>query len=331
MNRPKRSLSTLALLIFTIFALVVSGCGKPGTAPAASTAPNTASPAPAEADTARKVKHVMGETEIKGTPQRVVILTNEGTEALLELGVKPVGAVKSGVGKTWYPHIKDAMQGVTDLGEEVQPNLELIVTLKPDLIIGNKVRHEKIYGQLQKIAPTVFAETLAGEWKGNFKLYAEALNKKTEGEKALAAYDKHVADVKAKFGSKTSSKVSIVRFLPGAVRIYQNDTFSGVILKDLGFARPAAQDKNAFMEVITKERMVDMDGDILFYFNSDYDDSKGGTKTQQEWMSDPLYKNLNAAKTNKAFQIDEIIWNTSGGIKAANLMLDDLVKYADKL
>ncbi|WP_068777383.1 ABC transporter substrate-binding protein [Paenibacillus sp. FJAT-26967] len=331
MNRPKRSLFTICLLVLTMIAVVTAGCSSTGTTPSASGTPgSTGTPAPA-ADTVREITHAMGKTEIKGTPQRVVILTNEGTEALLELGVKPVGAVKSGVGNTWYPHIKEAMQGVTELGEEVQPNLELIVSLKPDLIIGNKVRHEKIYDQLTKIAPTVFAEDLSGKWKKNFALYAEALNKKAEGDKAMDSYNKHVADVKGKFGDKTSAKVSIVRFLPNAVRIYQKDTFAGIILQDLGFARPAAQDKNAFMEVITKERMADMDGDIMFYFNSDYDDSKGGTKSQQEWMKDPLYTNLNVAKNNKAFQIDEIIWNTSGGIKSANLMLDDFVKYADKL
>ena len=44
------------------------------------------------------VEHAMGKTEVPANPKRVVILTNEGTEALLELGVKPVGAVKSWTG-----------------------------------------------------------------------------------------------------------------------------------------------------------------------------------------------------------------------------------------
>jgi iron complex transport system substrate-binding protein len=40
------------------------------------------------------VTHDMG-TTIKGTPKRVVILTNEGTEALLSMDVKWVGAFQS--------------------------------------------------------------------------------------------------------------------------------------------------------------------------------------------------------------------------------------------
>ncbi|MBG9798399.1 iron-siderophore ABC transporter substrate-binding protein [Brevibacillus laterosporus] len=319
------------MLLCMVFSLLVTGCG--GSANNATSAPAspTTEPATTPAGDSYTIEHAMGKTEIKGTPQRVVILTNEGTEALLELGVKPAGAVKSGVGDGWYPHIKSEMDGVTELGDESQPNIELIASLKPDLIIGNKGRHEKIYDQLKSIAPTVFSTDLAGQWKENFKLYAKALNKEEEGKKSMAAYDKHVEEIKTKLGDKANIKVSVVRFLPNAVRIYQKDTFSGVMLKDLGVARPAAQDKDNFMEVVTKERINDLDGDVMFFFNADYDEKKGGTKNQQEWMNDPLFQNLRVAKKNTAFQVNEIIWNTSGGIKAANKMLDEFVTFIEKL
>lgn len=51
-----------------------------------------------EKETTYSVEHAMGTTEIKGTPKRIVVLTNEGTEALLALGIQPVGAVQSWVG-----------------------------------------------------------------------------------------------------------------------------------------------------------------------------------------------------------------------------------------
>ena len=51
------------------------------------------------------------------------------------------------------------------VGTERDINLEAVMKLQPDLIIGNKMRHEKIYEQLKEIAPTVYAETLRGDWK----------------------------------------------------------------------------------------------------------------------------------------------------------------------
>ncbi|MDR4247747.1 iron-siderophore ABC transporter substrate-binding protein, partial [Bacillus thuringiensis] len=137
-----------------------------------------------------------GKTEVPANPKRVVILTNEGTEALLELGVKPVGAVKSWTGDPWYPHIKDKMKDVKVVGDEGQVNVETIASLKPDLIIGNKMRHEKVYEQLKAIAPTVFSDTLRGEWKDNFKFYAKALNKEKEGQKVVADYESRIKDLK---------------------------------------------------------------------------------------------------------------------------------------
>jgi iron complex transport system substrate-binding protein len=315
--------------------LLVTGCGG-GTNQSASNnsqpAVTPATPAPAtEASPAaeiRTVKHAMGETQVPSNPSRVIILTNEGTEALLALGVKPLGAVKSWQGEPWYDHIKDKMQDVTVLGEETQPNLELIATLKPDLIIGSKIRHEKVYSQLSAMAPTVFSEKLSGNWKSNFALYAEALNKKAEGDAVLADFDKRVEEAKVKLGDKTKNQISIVRFLNGKVRLYMKDTFAGVLFNQLGFARPPAQDKDEFVQVIEKEQMPLADGDVLFYW-VDYDDQEASAY-RDEWFNDPLWKNLNVAKANQVHQVDVAIWNTAGGIIAANIMLDQIVQHFTK-
>ncbi|MED1745142.1 iron-siderophore ABC transporter substrate-binding protein [Brevibacillus borstelensis] len=312
--------------------LLVTGCSggqnNTGSQPAQSQGQDQAAATDTKSDI-RKVKHAMGEAEIKGTPERVVVLTSEGTEALLGLGVKPVGAVQSPRGNPWHDHIKDKMQDVTVLGDEAQPNIELIASLKPGLILGNKVRHEKVYSQLSGIAPTVFSEDLAGKWKPNFMLYAEALGKKADGEKLLADFDKKVEEAKAKLGDKTKAKVSLIRFQPGKIRLYMKDTFAGVMLSQLGFARPASQDKDEFMQVIAKEQLADADGDVLFYWVSDHGEKKEGSKYREEVMNDPLWKNLNVVKNNKVFEVNDVVWNIGGSILSAELLLDDILKRFD--
>ncbi|WP_372631043.1 ABC transporter substrate-binding protein [Cohnella sp.] len=304
-----------------------SATGSPSPSSGSVASPSASSPQASASEAPRVVKHAMGEETLVGTPKRVVILTNEGTEALLAVGIKPVGAVQSWIGDPWYDHIKDEMEGVTAVGDELQPNVELIASLEPDLIIGNKVRQEKIYEQLKAIAPTVFAADLGGNWKVNFELYSEAVNKKAEGEKAMADFDKRVEEVKAKLGDKAATKVSLVRFSAAQVRIYQKQTFAGVLLNQLGIARPEAQDKDAFIEIMTKENIPNMDGDVMFYFVSENPGSTDASKVVEEWMNDPLFKNLSVAKNNKVIQVDEAIWNTAGGYEAANLLLDELIEY----
>jgi iron complex transport system substrate-binding protein len=279
---------------------------------------------PKTEDTSYTVEHAMGSTTLEKAPKKVVILTVEGTEALLALGVTPVGAVQSWTGNPWYDHIAKEMKDVEVVGLESEVNVEAIAALQPDLIIGNKMRQEAIYEQLSAIAPTVFAEDLRGNWKNNFELYAKALNKEEKGKEILEAYDTRIADLKEQLGDKLNMKVSMVRFMAGDVRIYQKDSFSGVILDQLGFARPESQNVDEFaIKGATKEQMPLMDGDILFYFTYETGDNVA-TELEKEWLEDPLFKNLEVAKKGEVHKVDDVIWNTAGGVKAANLMLDDI-------
>jgi len=276
-----------------------------------------------EEETTRTVKHAMGETEVPENPEKVVILTNEGTEALLAMDVKPVGAVQSWLGDPWYDHISDDMKDVEVVGTESEVNLEAVAALKPDLIIGNKLRQEDIYDQLSAIAPTVYSETLKGDWQENFEFYAKALNKEDKGEEVMNAYNDRIDSMSEGLGDQLDKKVSVVRFLAGQTRIYYKDSFSGVILEQLGFDRPESQQKEDFAEEVTKERIPEMDGDVLFYFTYEAGDGEANS-TAEEWTNDPLWNNLQVVKDGNVHEVSDAIWNTSGGVLSANLMLDDI-------
>jgi iron complex transport system substrate-binding protein len=312
--KAKKLLHTLSILAI---ATTITACAAPKQEAKQETAANTPT---------RVIEHAMGNTEIKGEPKKIVILTNEGTEALLELGVKPVGAVKSWTGNPWYKHIEKEMEGVQNLGEESQVNIEAVAALKPDLIIGNKMRHEKIYDQLSKIAPTVYSNTLRGEWKANFEFYAKVLNKEAQGKEIIKKFDDKAAELAKLAGDKLKTEVSIVRFMPGKTRIYLGDTFSGIILKQIGFARPENQRSSEFTIEIGKERLKEADGQVMFYFTYETGNGEGSAR-EKEWLEDPMFKNLNAVKNNKAYRVDDSIWNTAGGVKAANLLLNDIEKF----
>lgn len=274
---------------------------------------------------AAEITHAMGTTEVPDAPQRIVILTNEGTEALLSVGITPVGAVRSWLGDPWYAHIAERMRGVEVVGEESAVNLELIAALEPDLIIGNKTRQEKIYGQLSAIAPTVMSERLRGDWRVNFTLYTAAAGKAAEGKAVLADYDARVVALREALGEQVSEEISLVRFMAGLTRIYYNDTFAGIILKQIGFSRPAAQDRAEFADDVTKERIPEMEGGRLFYYT--YETGDGGGEAQAaQWTDEPLWQSLEVVKAGKAHAVDDAIWNTAGGVLAANLLLGDIAR-----
>lgn len=274
---------------------------------------------------ARDITHIMGVTDVPDHPVRVVALTNEATEDLLALGITPVGAVRSANANPWFDHVSEALKGVTVVGEELSPNLEVILSLEPDLILGNKKRHEDIYEQLSAIAPTVYVENITGQWRKNLAFYADAVNKAAAGEEVLKAYEDRVARLKAALGDQVNEKVGLVRFITGQNYAYNNDSFSGSILRDIGFARPAAQDKAGLSEKITLERIPELDGDRLLYFSYETGDG-GATKEAETWMASPLWQNMNVAKKGHVYPVSDTVWATAGGVMAAHLALDDIEK-----
>ena len=274
---------------------------------------------------AHEVTHAMGTTDVPEQPQRVVILTNEGTEALLHLGVVPVGAAQSWDADPFYAHLQPLLGDAVSLGTETAINLELVAALEPDLIIGSKVRQEKIYTQLSAIAPTVMSETLGATWLENYQFYGEVLGLGDKAKTNVAALKARADALAAAIGDGVEDEISMVRFSPSRVRIYQKASFPGVVLGLVGFARPPAQDKDQTFEEVTKERIPDMAGDRIFYFSAD-NDAQDDKANLDEWLADPLWQNLDAVKAGRAQRVSELAWNAGGGIYCAYMMLDDLAE-----
>lgn len=168
----------------------------------------------------RTVGHAMGETEIEGTPKRVVVLDTGELDSAMSLGVTPVGAVEAVEGLGLPSYLEDT-GGIENVGTIEEPNLEKIATLEPDLILSSKLRHEAIYDQLSQIAPTVFTETTGVTWKSNFDKHAEAMNRKAEAKKIMDDYGRRTEEFQKTMGDRLGeTEVSVVRFLPGETRIY---------------------------------------------------------------------------------------------------------------
>jgi len=268
----------------------------------------------------------MGETTVPTDPERIIVLTNEATDMALALGITPVGAVRSWSGEPYYDYIADDMADVPVVGDEMQPSLERIAALKPDLIIGSQVRQEQIYGQLSAIAPTIFSDTIGETWQENLRLYGQALNREANAEKLLAAWDARVADLQEKFGDR-DIQVSLVRFLPNAARIYLRDSFPGQILEEVGLDRPPSQDQPGFAQEVSLEQIPQMNGDVLFYFTyTGEGDNQAPETITTPWTSHPLWMQLDVVQSGKVYPVSDVVWTMAGGVQAAHLLLDDLEK-----
>ncbi|WP_336208282.1 ABC transporter substrate-binding protein [Nonomuraea sp. LPB2021202275-12-8] len=281
-----------------------------------------------DAGPTRTVKHAMGETKVPMTPKRVVVLDTDKLDSLVSLGLSPVGAAQASENQAWPKYLGSSLSATKPVGTLQQPNIEAIMALKPDLILGSKFRQAAFYDKLSKIAPTVFTERVGITWKENFLLDAEAVGKKDRATQLVSAYEARAEQVGAKF---TELKVSIVRFMPTDIRMYGPESFSGIVVGDAGIPRPevqqlAAQEDKRFGE-LSQENIAQADGDAVFY--TAY--GEAAAKSQAEVTGGPLWKNLGAVKSGNAHNVDDEIWMTGIGVTAAGKILDDLDKYLTPL
>ncbi len=301
--------------------LVLAGCGAEdgGTAEPQATAET------------RTVEHALGTTEIAGTPERVVVLDTGELDAVLALGVTPVGSVRTDVSDALPAYIEDAGADPAEsanVGTIAEPDLEAIAALEPDLILSNAVRHTDVYEQLSALAPTVFAEAIGESWQENLRLAGEALGLAEEAEELLTAHEERASEVGALFGDPAATEVSIVRFLDGsAVRLYGEGSFIGAVLADVGFARPEVQRTTETFVEVSPEEIGQADGDLVF--SAAY--GQDGQSAAAQVTGGGLWQGLSAVAQGRAFEVDDDRWFLAIGPLGASLVLDDLEQFAGRL
>jgi iron complex transport system substrate-binding protein len=314
MSRPGRLLSAMLGLL----AITAAACGGSGGG-AGAAADGAAGPT-------RSVQHAMGSTEITGIPQRVVVLDTGELDSVLALGVTPVGAVRADEATGPQAYLAERAKGVEPVGTIHQPNLEAIAALRPDLILSNKARHEELYDELSGIAPTVFAAAVGETWKQNFRLAAAALGKSDQAEQVLAEYRREAEQVGQRFGDPAQIEVSMVRFMSDSIRLYAEGSFIGTVLHDAGFARPPiARTAETFVEV-SREQLSRADADLLFYAGY----GQGGATERSELTAGPLWQRLDAVSRGDAHAVSDDVWYLGIGPIAADLVLDDLARFAPR-
>jgi iron complex transport system substrate-binding protein len=112
-------------------------------------------------------------------------------------------------------------------------------------------------------------------------------------------------------------------------RVYHEESFSGSILREVGCARAPFRRASDSFEEIGLDRLGELDGDVLFYFTYEEGDGRA-SRREEEWTSDPRWKALRAVSEGRAFKVDDAIWNTAGGIFAAERVLADLVRFLSR-
>lgn len=302
----------LFLLCITLTLLVA--CGQPAavveptSAPTvqveavATSAPTTASPAPAETaqpaaatDTAAvsvttettpttgdafpvTIEHKFGRTEIAKRPDRIVTVGLTDHDALLALGVAPVG-VTEWFGKqpyaTW-PWAQGLLGSAQPeiLGDSSTIAFEKIAALKPDVILAlfSGITQED-YALLTKIAPTVAQPGNVVDygipWQELTRTVGRVVGKLAQADTLIADVEARMAKVRSEHPEFAGAS-SVVATPYEGIYIYGREDVRGRFLSSLGFKLPEGIEAITGTEFggnLSMERADLLDVDVIIWLD----------------------------------------------------------------
>lgn len=283
---------------------------------------------------AGEISHELGTTTVPDAPKRIVVLEFSFIDALASVGVSPVGIADDKKRDRIIPAYTDIIgTDWVSVGTRKTPSLEVIASLKPDLIIADKKRHSAAYETLSEIAPTIVLDSLAGDYHASVAqmgVIGQAIGKSAEMETRVAAHKATMADYIAKIGPKAanySAQFGVTN--AKGLWLHSPISYNGSLLEMFGFGSSMAPKEGGVYEKTyvptTLEELSEVNPDILLF--GEYVDPSH----VDGWAGEALYDGLTAVQAGHVYNVTAHNWSRLRGMLAAELTAADLVKIMEGL
>ncbi|MFP7493052.1 iron-hydroxamate ABC transporter substrate-binding protein [Terribacillus saccharophilus] len=235
-----------------------------------------------------------GPVEVPADPQRVVVLSSYVGD-LLDLDIPIVGA------DAWSmqnPRFEDALK---DAEEVTEDDLEKIIELKPDLIIG--LSGLKNLDKLKEIAPTVTFTYGKLNYLDQHVEIGKLVNKEEQAQTWADDFTKRATEageqIKEKIGADAT--VSVVENFDKQLYVYGNNWGRGteVLYQAMGLNMPDKVKEDALEAgyfALSTEVLPEYMGDYVIF--SKFDDADTSIEDSES------FQNTTAAKNNQVYEVD---------------------------
>lgn len=274
-------------------------------------------------DSARIVKDARGEVEVPLEAKRIVSLHNMFSEALVSMGLPPVGAVARASGMP--EQLREEMKDTKPVGEQDAPDFEAILALEPDLILAQADKIGDNYELLSAIAPTILLDEPEGPWREWLHGLGEAIGHAPEADAAIAAYDTRAAEVKAEIAAlRPDETVLLLRVREKDIRVYGGSRRSGPVLyQDLGLTPHPLVPLEVEHETVSNEIIPQLTADHIFLMVEDETKMAGIEETA-------LWQALPAVQAGHVYRVDIGPWNQSTGPISFGRIVEDVAEHMGK-
>ena len=218
---------------------------------------------------------------------RIVVLDPAVVEMVYLLGGedKLVGIAKLERSKIWP---EEKTEKVASVGTFINPSLEKIIALKPDLVIESFHSSDAIDKSLTSNNIEIIkiqANSIEDIFK-NFQKVAKILGKEKEAEKIIAEKKQKIEEIKK---IDTAEKKGLFILAPTPMRVFGKGTLPNDIMEMLNIKNIAAG-MEGMSPTLTPEYIIKENPDIILTFVKD---------PQEIVKANPQIKDISAIKNNK--------------------------------
>jgi iron complex transport system substrate-binding protein len=284
MPHPRRAALALAAASAVLLAAACSTGPSSGSAPAATqTAAATGTDAGAFPVT---IQHAFGATTINAEPKRIATVGWSDADAVVALGVLPIGAPKitwggNAAGSTDWFDAGVAKIGsgasITRYDDTAGVPIDQIAALGPDLILGvNSGLSREEYDKLVKIAPVVAYPGAAWgtSWEDSLATIGKALGRNTAAAQLRTATDRTIDDGVAKHQQVKGKAAAWAWFTPtdlSTIGLYTSSDLRPQMLRRFGMVdapvvTQLSQGNNQFSANLSAEKASTLTADALVFY-----------------------------------------------------------------
>lgn len=290
--------------------------------------PNDVAAAPVECEADfRAIEDAVGATVcVPEHPQRVVALMEADLDALLALGVTPIGTT-NGRGQSTPPrYLQEYLSDITVVGDFYNPNLELVLGLDPDLILFGGFDDPEVLAQLNAIAPTINTFQNGESWKSHLLRVGTVMNMSDAAQAFITSYDERVQTIKDNLGDNAGAEFIVARWSAEGPQVMAPTTFSSGVLLDLGLTAPSEipdlQVGHPHSEPLSLEAIGVLDVDWAFIGTLS---AEGDAVTALDAaIANPIFQALTVVQNDHVVFVDGSLWTSIGGPIAATQVLDNV-------
>lgn len=320
---PRTALRVRRWAAIAVLGGLLAGCGTgeadtggPAAAPGSVGTRTSTDVRPIEAAT--RITDVKGVTvSLPKPPEKIVCLVALCDDILVELGMTPTATNSQVLAHPEFLGEKKAAEIPVVPGGFLSPEVEAILSHRPDLVIGLEDTHGKLAPALK--GATTFWPVQPGSWQdsvGYLRDLAALTGRTEQGEKAEKTFRTRLAQAERTKSDKTALIVygSDENF---GVATPESDVAAGLFPKISHYPWKSRGVDGSY----SLEEILARDVDVLFVETLSFGAPDG--KLSDKLAENPLWSRIPAVKNGKVIEVDSEVWAKGRGTRSLGVVLDE--------